>query len=196
MWDGVRNLSDHALGIELEGFHDAPFTAAQYRSLRWLVGVLRKRFQISSRDVLEHHRVAYAPPNRFHSRDRRGRKRDPGRGNFDRLRAGLLDEYAFDPDVAAGRLAGRPGRRRVREAVARAPRQPGPSRACTGVIAPGRSAWSIAGARYREATTLYVAPGAAARRGSAIEDWTKLPPGTKVCPGVRGRIPTRARGGS
>ena len=51
MWRGLENLSDHSLGIELEGFHDAPFTTAQYRSLGWLLRVLRKRFGIASRDV-------------------------------------------------------------------------------------------------------------------------------------------------
>ena len=167
MWRGLENLSDHSLGIELEGFHDVPFTTAQYRSLGWLLRVLRKRFGIASRDVLEHYRVAYTPPNRFFSRNWRGRKRDPGRGNFDRRRAGLRDEYALDPDVVAGRvgMSPHPGRRR------------GP---LAGVVTRDRSAWSIAGKRYRDARTLYCLPGGRTRRGNEIRDWSRLPSGTRV----------------
>ena len=169
MWQGVEDLSDHSLGIELEGFHDAPFTHAQYRSLASLLGVLRKRFGVQSRDVLEHYRVAYAPPNRFSSRNRRGRKRDPGRGNFDRRRAGLVHEYVDDPDAVAGRVDAAParGRHRVRHVLA-------------GVLRRGRSAWSLAGRRYRDPTTLYRMPDGTQRLGDQIRNWSRLPEGTRV----------------
>lgn len=179
MWTGIEDLSDHSLGIELEGFHDVPFTASQYRSLRWLVGVLRRRFHVASRDVLEHWRVAYALPNRFHSRSSRGRKRDPGLGNFDRRRAGLHGEYAFDPDVLAGRVLGPRGTADAGKAMAKATpplRRARPS----GVIDERRTAWAIAGARYRDATTLYVLPDGTARRGPQVRDWGALPAGTEV----------------
>jgi N-acetylmuramoyl-L-alanine amidase len=179
MWNGVENLSEHSLGIELEGFHDVPFTEAQYRSLRWLVKVLRRRFRVASRDVLEHFRVAYSPPNRFHSRNWRGRKRDPGLDNFDRRRAGLLDKYTFDPDVRAGRV----GRSRIPGSdrrVAAGRMRPTPPAVRTALITRLRSAWSIARARYRDPTTLYVLPDATVRRGSEIRDWKRLPVGTRV----------------
>jgi N-acetylmuramoyl-L-alanine amidase len=184
MWNGVDNISDVSLGVELEGFHDRPFADAQYRSLRWLLGVLRRRFGIVSRDVLEHCRVAYTPPNRFYSRAWRGRKRDPGLDNFDRRRAGLDEEYALDPDVVAGRLGGeRSVRREGRTALAEATPAPPPG-IVAAVLTPDRSAWSIAGARYRAPTTLYLFPDGTARRGDRIREWDNLPLNTEVYLGV------------
>lgn len=179
MWNGIEDLSDHSLGIELEGFHDAPFAAAQYEALRWLLGVLRKRYGIASRDVLEHFRVAYTPPNRFYSRNWRGRKLDPGLNNFERGRAGLDDEYEEDPDVVAGRLGGEAtfarGAPRAEPAL---PPAALPVRA--EVIEAGRTAWSVAGARHRAESTLYVFPDGSARRGDQIPDFSALPAGTEV----------------
>ncbi len=198
MWNGVENLSDHALGIELEGYHDVPFTSAQYDSLRWLLRVLRGRYGIASRDVLEHCRVAYTHPNRFYSRSWRGRKLDPGLDNFDRQRAGLDDEYAYDPDVAAGRLG---GERTLARAVhprarppARAPEAESARVAAASieadgppagsiraeVILPGRTAWSIAGSAHHAPSTLYVFPDGSARTGAQIPEWNDLPVGTEV----------------
>lgn len=104
MWNGLTRLSDHSLGIELEGYHNVPFTDRQYRSLKELLRILQKRFRVKDRDVLEHYRIAYSRPNRFHRKKLRGRKKDPGADNFDRRRAGLTDEYPHDPDVVAGRV--------------------------------------------------------------------------------------------
>ena len=104
MWNGLNGLSDHSLGIELEGYHNVPFTDRQYRSLKELLRILQKRFRVKDRDVLEHYRVAYSRPNRFHKKRLRGRKKDPGADNFDRRRAGLTDAYPRDPDVLAGRI--------------------------------------------------------------------------------------------
>jgi N-acetylmuramoyl-L-alanine amidase len=183
MWKGLRNLSDHSLGIELEGYHDVPFTAQQYRSLAWLLRVLRRRYRIESRDVLEHCRVAYTKPNRFFDRDWRGRKRDPGLDNFDRARAGLTHEYLQDPDVIAGRLGGeRFLSRRPSASVTTAGevRRPESRSLRAGVIRRGRSAWSIAGPKHDRASTLYVLPSGRARRGDEIADWSSLPAGTEV----------------
>lgn len=108
MWNGLDGLSDHSLGIELEGYHNVPFTDRQYRSLKELLRILQKRFRVKDRDVLEHYRIAYSRPNRFHRKKRRGRKRDPGVDNFNRRRAGLTDEYRRDPDVVAGRIGASP----------------------------------------------------------------------------------------
>src|SRR5262245_25622603 len=109
MWDGLENLSDYSIGIELEGYHDVPFRQEQYRSLKWLLDILKKRYKLEDQDVLEHYRVAYSAPNRFHKERLRGRKQDPGSGNFSRLKAGLLEEPHEDPDVIAGRIGNTPG---------------------------------------------------------------------------------------
>ena len=108
MWNGLDRLSDHSLGIELEGYHNVPFTDRQYRSLKELLRILQKRFRVKDRDVLEHYRIAYSRPNRFHRKKLRGRKKDPGVDNFDRRRAGLTDAYPRDPDVVAGRIGANP----------------------------------------------------------------------------------------
>lgn len=110
MWNGLNGLSDYSLGIELEGYHNVPFTDRQYGSLKELLRILQKRFRVKDRDVLEHYRIAYSKPNRFHRKKLRGRKRDPGADNFDRRRAGLTDEYSRDPDVVAGRIGADPDR--------------------------------------------------------------------------------------
>jgi hypothetical protein len=184
MWNGVENLSDVSLGIELEGFHDLPFSDEQYGSLRWLLGVLRRRFGVASRDVLEHCRVAYTRPNRYYSRASRGRKRDPGLDNFDRRRAGLDGEYALDPDVVAGRLGGRRSLSRGEGTVVASRTKARPARIQAAVLTAGRTAWSIAGASYSASTTLYVFPDGTARRGDRIRDWDDLPRDTEVYLGV------------
>jgi N-acetylmuramoyl-L-alanine amidase len=181
MWKGRENLSDVSIGVELEGYHDEPFTSRQYVSLRWLLGVLRRRFHVAARDVLEHYRVAYTRPNRFYSRPWRGRKRDPGLGNFDRRRAGLDDEYRVDPDVAAGRLGGErlaspPATLRAAASGSR----PAARRVRGGTLGAGRTAWSVAGPRYRSATTLYVLPDGTSQRGDEVLHWDRLPAGTEV----------------
>jgi N-acetylmuramoyl-L-alanine amidase len=180
MWNGREGLSDVSLGVELEGFHDQPFTAEQYRSLRWLLGVLRRRFHVDSRDVLEHCRVAYTPPNRFYSRPWRGRKLDPGLANFARQRAGLDDEYVLDPDVVAGRLGGERALRRGPKAAWAAHTTTATRRTTAAVLTPGRTAWSIAGPRYGAPDTLYLFPDGKALRGDRIREWDDLPRDTEV----------------
>ena len=125
MWNGLNRLSDHSLGIELEGYHNVPFTDRQYRSLKELLRILQKRFRVKDRDVLEHYRIAYSRPNRFHKKKLRGRKKDPGADNFDRRRAGLTDEYPHDPDVVAGRIGPDPdGIQLARKSRPKAPKTP------------------------------------------------------------------------
>jgi N-acetylmuramoyl-L-alanine amidase len=104
MWRGLEGLSDYSLGIELEGYHNVPFSSAQYRALGRLLQILQKRYGIEDPDVLEHYRVAYSAPNHYHQDRLRGRKLDPGSDNFDRLKAGLTRDPLEDPDVIAGRI--------------------------------------------------------------------------------------------
>ncbi|MEW5976761.1 MAG: peptidoglycan recognition family protein [Acidobacteriota bacterium] len=194
MWDGLYNLSDYSIGIELEGYHNVPFTSTQYDSLEWLLKVLQKRFDIADRDVLEHCRVAYSPPNRFHRSNVRGRKLDPGISNFDRARAGLTDEYAYDPDAVAGRIGDGPV---LLKASAQLPAvseeepeeepeggpesENGTSEAAdSGVISADRTAWKIAGSRYNAPTTIYTLPDGKTLRGDEIVDWGNIPAGTRV----------------
>ncbi len=82
MWEGFEDLSDYSVGIELEGYYNVPFSEEQYKSLRRLIRQLEEKYQIDDQRVLEHYRVAYSGPNRYHKSNQRGRKLDPGPGKF------------------------------------------------------------------------------------------------------------------
>ena len=207
MWNGLKGLSDHSLGIELEGYHNVPFADRQYRSLRELLGILQKRFRVKDKDVLGHYRVAYSKPNRFHRKKLRGRKKDPGADNFDRRRAGLTDRYAHDPDVVAGRIGVAPepvqlarksqSQTPARKSQSQTPDRrsekrgengrvtaPAPDRSKGKTITASRTAWKIAGRQYKAATTLYRFPDGRSLRGHEIQDWSDIPPGTQIELGV------------
>ena len=198
MWNGLKSLSDHSLGIELEGYHNVPFADRQYRSLRELLGILQKRFRVKDKDVLGHYRVAYSKPNRFHRKRLRGRKKDPGADNFDRRRAGLTDQYPHDPDVVAGRIGGDPDRVQLaRKSQSQTPARKAEKREDNGsltappadrqrgnTITASRTAWKIAGRQYKAATTLYRFPDGRSLRGHEIQDWSDIPPGTQIELGV------------
>ncbi|MCI0418945.1 MAG: N-acetylmuramoyl-L-alanine amidase [Acidobacteria bacterium] len=189
MWNGLEELSDYSVGIELEGYHNVPFAEAQYLSLRKLLDELQDKYEIEDRNVLEHYRVAYASPNRYHSTRQRGRKLDPGADNFSRAKAGLDNEYSADPDVIAGRINGSPrlmragghavpaadvGEDEGEETDAR------PAEQNSEQISRTRTAWQIAGVRYSAPTTVYQFPDGRSYSGDQIKDWSDLPAGTRV----------------
>jgi N-acetylmuramoyl-L-alanine amidase len=190
MWNGLENLSDYSVGIELEGYHNAPFKARQYQSLKWLLGVLKKRYGIIDRDVLEHYRIAYSLPNQFHPNSCRGRKGDPGINNFDRSRAGLTDEYAEDPDVIAGRVLGIPtlmqigGHDKIQTIDEEEQGRDTVTPVKPGIVSFRQTAWRIAGNQYNASSTLYRFPDGSSMPGDRIEDWAEIPLGTEVRLGV------------
>ena len=186
MWNGLTDISSHSIGIELVGYHNDPFTASQYSSLKWLIEVMQRVYKIPDRHVLEHYRVAYGRPNRWVKRPHRGRKKDPGVFNFSRVRAGLTSKDArnsilYDPDVRAGRLIPDPDidiarvrlvdRGKYDEAVARQSEH---------VITKNITAWHIARGEYNDATTVYRFPKGTIMRGNEIRNWDRIPVGTKV----------------
>lgn len=67
-WRGRERCNDYAIGIELEGSDETPFTDAQYTALNALLAVLRAAYPIA--DVVGHSDIAP------------GRKTDPG-AHFD-----------------------------------------------------------------------------------------------------------------
>ena len=187
MWNGFEGLSDYSIGIELEGYHNIPFSAAQYSSLERLLDELQEKYEIEDRNVLEHYRVAYAAPNRYHRSRQRGRKLDPGIDNFERARAGLSDKYESDPDVIAGRIDGSPEFMRagghVVPAAEAEEEEDSPEQAAEDEsmqIGRNRTAWKIAGIRYNAPTTVYRFPDGRSYSGEQIEDWSDIPPGTRV----------------
>ena len=191
MWNGLEDLSDYSIGIELEGYHNIPFSEAQYSSLARLLDELQEKYEIEDRNVLEHYRVAYAEPNRYHRSRQRGRKFDPGINNFERARAGLSDEYPRDPDVIAGRIDGSPELMRagghVLAAMEADEEEDSPEQAAVDEsmqIGRKRTAWKIAGIRYNAPTTVYRFPDGRSYSGEQIKDWSDIPPGTRVELGV------------
>ena len=190
MWNGLDGLSDYSIGIELEGYHNIPFSEAQYLSLGKLLNELQEKYEIEDRNVLEHYRVAYAAPNNYHRSNQRGRKLDPGVDNFERARAGLDDEYRSDPDVIAGRIGGSPellraGGHVLGTAETEGEEDPEDSAAEElSQVSRSRTAWKIAGIRYNAPTTMYRFPDGRSYSGEQIKDWSDIPPGTRVELGV------------
>lgn len=188
MWKGKTNLDKYSLGIEMVGYHDKPITSAQCRALKSLLEELQRIYKLSDDRVIPHSMVAYAGPNRWHKSSHRGRKRcgmyfaDPDV----RLKLGLTSQPVYDPDVRAGRLA--VGDSYLANILFGRTRISTMSSSGENTISRGRSAWDIAGDKYKSAQTLYKFPDGTVRRGDEIFDWKSIPVGTRVT--LDGRSPS------
>lgn len=182
MWDGRQDISSVSIGIELVGYHNAPLTEAQYRSVGLLIKILQRVYALADHAVLTHSQIAFGRPNPWFPRDHRGRKRCAK--NFDRVRAGLGPTVGHDPDVRAGRLLPDPYLADLFYA-------PGPAVAArvaaTGpvpnLISRERTAWAIAGEEYNHPATVYVLPNGRRLTGDQVADavgWHLLPVNTRV----------------
>jgi N-acetylmuramoyl-L-alanine amidase len=177
MWNGESDISKISIGIELVGYHYAPITESQYRSVSMLIDILQKLYGLDDRTVLTHSQVAYGRPNRWFRRNQRGRKRCAR--NFIREKAGLGPTWSYDPDVRAGRLLADLqlskifyGRREYVEKTDDA-----------NFITKINTAWSIAGEDYDSQTTVYKFPGGQTYTGNQISDkigWNRIPSKTVV----------------
>jgi len=183
MWNGRTDISDVSLGIELAGYHTAPITTSQYRSLEMLLQILEKAYGLNDQAVLTHSQVAYGNPNPWFKKNHRGRKRCAK--NFNRAKAGLGSGWKYDPDVRAGRLMADP----TLAGVFYVPRYKGPVPLTatreygSNIISATNSAWSIAGGDYDENTTAYLLPDGQTLPGDRIIKtigWNRLPLNTKV----------------
>ncbi|MBN2244135.1 MAG: N-acetylmuramoyl-L-alanine amidase, partial [Acidobacteria bacterium] len=74
MWNGLTNIDDYSIGIEVVGYHNKDILDAQYDALRELLRQLQSLYDIPDDHVLTHSMVAYGNPNRFHRYSHRGRK--------------------------------------------------------------------------------------------------------------------------
>ena len=188
MWKGRTDISDVSLGIEIVGYHTAPITASQYKSLGMLLGILEKVYSLDDQDVLTHSQVAYGKPNPWFKKNHRGRKRCAK--NFNRSKAGLGPGLPYDPDVRAGRLTADPTLAGVFYALnykgpvyknpvpLTEPREFG-----SNIISKTNSAWSIAGGDYDKNTTAYLLSDGQIIPGDKIGGtigWNRLPLNTKV----------------
>ncbi|WP_394698426.1 N-acetylmuramoyl-L-alanine amidase [uncultured Desulfobacter sp.] len=184
MWNGVADVSDISVGIEFVGYHYAPLTAKQYKSAGMLLFILKRFYGLGDKDILTHSQVAYGKPNRWFSKNHRGRKRCAK--NFDRVQAGLEPTWPFDPDVRAGLLTPDPMLANVFYPAPGAFVYSGQKVSHTletDVISQQNSAWTIAGEDYNAPNTVYVLPSGKTLAGHRVASsigWARLPVGTKV----------------
>jgi N-acetylmuramoyl-L-alanine amidase len=177
MWNGETNISKISIGIELVGYHYAPITESQYRSVGILIDILQGVYGLDDLAVLTHSQVAYGKPNRWFKKNQRGRKRCAR--NFIREKAGVGPTWSYDPDVRSGRLLADLqlseiyyGRRKYYAKTDDA-----------NVITAGNTAWSIAGEDYDSQTTVYKLPDGHIYTGDQISGkigWDRIPAKTVV----------------
>jgi N-acetylmuramoyl-L-alanine amidase len=178
MWNGGTDISKVSIGIELAGYHYAPITQKQYRSLATLIKIMQNVYGLNDRAVLTHSQVAYGRPNRWFKRNHRGRKRCAK--NFDRYQAALGAGWGYDPDVKARRLT--PDKELA--AIFYSPKKAGVAqRIGSNVITKNNSAWAIAGEDYNAASTIYKLPDGRLVPGNQFEKkvgWNRMPVKTVV----------------
>nr|MEE4266790.1 peptidoglycan recognition family protein [Candidatus Krumholzibacteria bacterium] len=201
MWDGKDNLDRRSIGIEVVGYHNKPITGQQVTALKELLSQLQKIYKIPDERVLTHSMVAYGKPNRWHRKNHRGRKRCGMQFATPEVRRqlGLDKRPLFDPDVKAGRLINAdPFLAKVlyapddeREPVLADLADLDDDEAPT--ITPTRSAWYIARDAYDAPSTVYVFPSGTRKRGDQINDWSMMPPGTRVLLEQEPQAPSTAR---
>jgi N-acetylmuramoyl-L-alanine amidase len=196
MWDGLTTIDNYSIGIEVVGYHDKNITNAQYDALRELLRQLQSLYDIPDDHVLTHSMVAYGVPNRFHHYNHRGRKTcgmifaQPEV----RARLGLESQPDHDPDVRAGRLKNAD----KKLAAFLFPEIPKPVLVASSentvptpsprieipdtsyVISGSNSAWDIAREYYNHPSTLYTFPNGTQKSGDEIENWNRIPAGTRV----------------
>jgi len=186
MWDGHVNIDDYAIGIEVVGYHNRDITAAQYQALASLLAELKFIYRIPDERVLTHSMVAYGAPNKWITRNHRGRKRCGMLFALAsvRQRLHLRAQPRFDPDVRAGRLIngdlylasvlygkGNEQDRMMAQAAATAP---------PNVVSAKHSVWDIARDYYNRPDTLYIYPDGTRHAGSQIHNWNAVPMGTRI----------------
>ena len=175
MWDGEIDISQVSIGIELVGYHYAPLTDSQYKSVGILIEILQEVYGLDDEAVLTHSQVAYGPPNHWHRKKHRGRKRCAK--NFIHAKAGISQTWTYDPDVRAGRLVADVQLAKVfyggRELYAEE----------GNIINKSNTAWRIAGEDFDSPTTVYKFPDGRIYTGDQIADnlgWNKIPSKTIV----------------
>jgi hypothetical protein len=195
MWDGRSTIDNYSIGIEVVGYHNEDITSAQYAALRELLRQLKGNYKIADRNIVTHSMVAYGRPNRFHRSNHRGRKRCGmlfARPDV-RARLGLDVGPEKDPDVEGGRLKVAdselfaflfvPARQAAALTTAgargtAAPPVPVPTE--SNIIDRDWTAWKIARERYNHPSTTYVLPNGSRLSGNEIDDWNRIPAGTRV----------------
>ncbi|MBN2319943.1 MAG: N-acetylmuramoyl-L-alanine amidase [Acidobacteria bacterium] len=196
MWDGLTTIDNYSIGIEVVGYHNKDINDAQYDALRELLRQLQSLYDIPDDHVLTHSMVAYGNPNHWHPYKHRGRKTcgmifaQPEV----RARLGLEAQPDHDPDVKAGRLKNADKKlatflfpeipKPVLVASTESSVPPPPPKIEVPdeslVIGNSNTAWEIARDHYNHPSTLYTFPNGTQKSGDQIENWNRIPPGTRV----------------
>ena len=177
MWNSETDLSKISVGIELVGYHYAPISDKQYRSVGMLIDILQNAYNLDDRSVLTHSQVAYGAPNRWFRKNHRGRKRCAK--NFIRAKAGLGSTWSYDPDVNAGRLVADAQLADVFYSQLNKDTQSDEAN----IISKLNTAWVIAGEDYDSTTTIYQFPNGSLYTGTQIAEkigWDRIPAKTVV----------------
>ncbi|MFZ0131583.1 MAG: peptidoglycan recognition family protein [Desulfobacterales bacterium] len=185
MWNGENDLSNISIGIELVGYHYAPISEEQYKSIGILIDILQGAYNLNDRAVLTHSQVAYGKPNRWFGKNHRGRKRCAK--NFERAKAEIGPTWAFDPDVNAGRLTADVQLSDVFYSQAKIDSQADE----TNIISQSNTAWAIAGEDFDSTTTVYKFPNGRLYTGDQIEKmigWNRIPAKTVVLLNQESRV--------
>jgi len=177
MWNGEKDLSKISIGIELVGYHYAPISEKQYRSVGILIDLLQSAYNLNDRAVLTHSQIAYGTPNRWFRKNHRGRKRCAK--NFIRAKAELGPTWTYDPDVNAGRLMADARLADVFYSPAKLSSQADEEN----IISRRNTAWVIAGEDFDSSTTVYKFPNGQIYTGDQIAKkigWDRIPAKTMV----------------
>jgi hypothetical protein len=203
MWAGMSNLDNHAINIEVVGYHHKPPTPQQVASLRVLLDTLKRAHHVRDKNVMPHSQVAYGRPNKWHRRSHRGRKRCGMLFAMDSIRKklGLLEKPGYDPDVEARRLVvadshleqvlyGRVGRSETSmiPVVATSPVGIGEDDEIeVRTVERGQTVWTYAGDEYAQETTIYLFMDGQVKRGDELLrenfDFYSIQPGTRIAIG-------------
>lgn len=177
MWNGETDISKISIGIELVGYHYAPISKHQYRSVGLLIEILQSNYNLGDLSVLTHSQIAYGRPNRWFRKKHRGRKRCAK--NFIRAKAQLGPTWSHDPDVTARRLLQDVQLSEVFYAKRKKPAWKDEAN----IISKANTAWTIAGEDYNSITTIYKFPNGQLFTGTQIDarnGWSTIPAKTVV----------------
>jgi len=185
LWNGVSNISNHSIGIEVVGTYSHSITSAQALALRDLLGGLKHKYHVSDDRVLTHSMVACGY-NRWEDANVRGRKMCGTQFADPKVRSqlGLHAQPHSDPDVRAGKLK---VINHILERALYAHNKEARSKALASyaepdanVVAGERTPIVIAGDAYNAHSTTYIFPGGGRKAGDEISNWGAIPRGTRV----------------
>jgi N-acetylmuramoyl-L-alanine amidase len=214
MWNGLVNLDNYAINIEVIGHHDRCPSGRQMESLRYLLRILMRSYHISAKNVMPHSQVAYGRPNQWYRRSHRGRKRCGMIFSVEsvRKRLGLWGKPRYDPDVRAKRLIvaddyleevlyGKMGELEPPVITAQATPDIEDSQdddVSVRTVEKGQTVWEYAGDEYADETTIYLLTDGRIRRGDELLrekfDFQNIQPGARIAVGyIYGGYVTKAR---